>query len=147
MKLDQILATVGKAKAPRRIGRGTGSGRGKTSGRGHRGYGARSGAGKLLGFEGGQNPVFSRIPKRGFSNAMFRTDYQIVNVAALDRFKAGTRVDAQVMKEARLIHDLDKPVKLLGGGELKKKLTVVANRFSTSAAKKITDAGGTVEQL
>ena len=148
MKLDEILQAAGKHKARRRIGRGNGSGYGKTSGRGHRGYGQRSGSTKQYGFEGGQNPMLARIPKRGFNNADFRTEYQIVNVATLEeRFDPETRVDAAALKAARLIGDSAKPVKVLGRGELSKKLTVVANKFSASAAEKIAKAGGTVEQV
>ena len=148
MKLDEVLSTAGKNKRRRRVGRGVGSGRGKTSGRGHKGYRARSGRTSLLGFEGGQNPMLARIPKRGFSNALFRKDYQIVNVALLEeRFEDGSRVDAPALQAARLIQDAAKPVKVLGNGELKKKLTVVASKFSASAAEKITKAGGSVEQV
>ena len=148
MKLDEILKAAGRHKGRRRVGRGNGSGHGKTSGRGHRGYHQRSGSGKLYGFEGGQNPMLARIPKRGFSNANFRTEYQVVNVAALeDRFEAGTRVDAEALKAARLIGDAAEPVKILGRGELTKKLTVVAHRFSASAADKIAKAGGAAEPV
>lgn len=147
MKLDEVLSTAGKNKRRRRVGRGVGSGRGKTSGRGHKGYRARSGRTRLLGFEGGQNPMLARIPKRGFSNALFRKDYQIVNVALLEeRFEDGSRIDGPALQAARLIQDAAKPVKVLGNGELKKKLTVVAAKFSASAAEKITKAGGSVEQ-
>ena len=147
MKLDEVLHAAGRHKARKRVGRGKGSGTGKTSGRGHRGYGQRSGSKRMYGFEGGQNPMLSRIPKRGFSNADFRKEYQIVNVASLDeRFEAGSRVDAEALKAARLIQDAAKPVKVLGRGELSKKLTVVANKFSASAAEKIVQAGGAAEQ-
>jgi len=146
MKLDEVLSAGGKSKPRKRVGRGIGSGHGKTSGRGHKGYRARSGRSRLLGFEGGQNPMLSRIPKRGFTNALFRKDYQIVNVASLETFKDGARVDGMVLQDARLIEDAVKPVKVLGSGELTKKLTVVASRFSAAAAEKITKAGGTVEQ-
>jgi len=146
MKLGEILSAAGRNKSRRRIGHGTGSGRGKTSGRGHKGYGSRSGARKRLGYEGGQTPAMARIPKRGFSNAKFRKDFQIVNVADLRRFDEGVRVDAGVLAQARLIDDADKPVKVLGKGRLSRKLTVVASKFSASAAQKIAQAGGTVEQ-
>ena len=145
MKLDEVLSAGGKSHPRKRVGRGIGSGHGKTSGRGHKGYRARSGRSRLLGFEGGQNPMLSRIPKRGFTNAHFRKDYQIVNVASLETFKDGARVDGKVLQDARLIEDAVKPVKVLGSGELTKKLTVVASRFSAAAAEKITSAGGTVE--
>lgn len=146
MKLDEILSAAGKHKPRRRTGRGIGSGRGKTCGRGHKGYGARSGSRKRLGFEGGQTPVLSRVPKRGFSNAPFRKDFQVVNVCSLERFDAGARVDAATLAKSRLISDAKKDVKILGRGVLTKKLTVVAAKFSGSAAQKITEAGGTVEQ-
>ncbi|MCK4602469.1 MAG: 50S ribosomal protein L15 [Phycisphaerae bacterium] len=146
MRLDEVLKAAGKNKTSKRRGRGTGSGRGKTSGRGHKGYGARAGAGKRLGYEGGQTPTLARIPKRGFSNADFRTEYQIVNVADLECFEAGAHVDAAAMVEANLIRHAEKLVKVLGRGELKKKLTVVAAKFSASAAEKIAAAGGTTQQ-
>lgn len=147
MRLDEVLHAAGKHKARKRVGRGKGSGQGKTSGRGHRGYGQRSGSKMMFGFEGGQNPMLARIPKRGFSNADFRKEYQVVNVAALDeRFEAESRIDAQAMKAARLIQDPAKPVKVLGRGEVSKKLTVVADKFSASAAEKIIKAGGAAEQ-
>lgn len=146
MKLDDILTSAGKHKRRKRIGRGTGSGHGKTCGRGHRGYHARSGSKLLLGFEGGQNPALARIPKRGFSNANFRKEYQIVNVASLDKFDDSERVDAAALAAARLISDADKPVKILGNGRITKKLTVVASKFSAAAAEKIAQAGGTTEQ-
>ena len=148
MRLNEILSSAGKNKARKRRGRGTGSGHGKTSGRGHKGYHSRSGSGLNLGLEGGQNPMLARIPKRGFSNADFRKDYQVVNVASLqERFKAGARVDAATLAEANLIEDASKPVKILGNGDLDKKMTVVASKFSQSAAEKITKAGGTFEQV
>ena len=146
MKLDEILSATGKKKARQRVGRGTGSGHGKTSGRGHKGAAARSGYSRRLGFEGGQNPVLARLPKRGFNNANFRKEYQIVNLAALDRFDDGARVDPAALAEAGLIRDAQEPVKVLGNGELSKKLTVVAGKFSANAAQKIEQAGGTVEE-
>jgi len=146
MKLDEILSMAGKNKPRRRVGRGDGSGHGKTSGRGHRGYKSRSGSKALLGFEGGQNPALFRIPKRGFSNVKFRKEFQIVNVGSLERFDEADRVDAAALAQARLISDPDKPVKILGNGDLTKKLTVVAAKFSAVAAEKIQKAGGTTEQ-
>ena len=148
MKLDEILSAAGRHKRSKRVGRGVGSGRGKTSGRGHKGYGSRSGAKKRLGYEGGQTPMLSRIPKRGFNNANFRKEYQVVNVAALEeKFASGERVDAETLAAANLISDLDKSVKVLGAGQIKKKLTVVVSKFSASAREKITQAGGTVEEV
>jgi large subunit ribosomal protein L15 len=147
MKLDEILHKAGRYKAAKRLGRGAGSGHGKTSGRGHKGMGARAGSGKRLGYEGGQNPILARIPKRGFTNAPFRKVYQIVHVADLERFGAGSTVDAAALAKARLIRDAAKPVKVLGDGELTKALTVAAEQFSASAREKITKAGGTAQQV
>lgn len=145
MRLDEILQSAGKNSRRRRLGRGSGSGRGKTSGRGHKGYGSRSGAKSRPGYEGGQNPVLFRVPKRGFSNIRFKKRYQEVNVGDLDRFSEGDRVDAAAMRQAGLIADENAPVKVLGDGELDRKLTVVAQKFSVSAAEKIAKAGGSVE--
>ena len=140
MKLDEILSAAGKHKRRKRIGRGTGSGHGKTSGRGHKGYGARAGAKCRAGYEGGQSTIVSRIPKRGFNNFNFRTEYQVVNLVDLeDAFEDGARVDVEALKQKKLIDT--------GDGELKKKLTVIADRFSAKAAEAITKAGGTVEAL
>jgi len=147
MKLDQILAAAGKHKSRKRLGHGEGSGHGKTSGRGHKGYGSRSGAKRRYGYEGGQTPALARIPQRGFSNAMFRKEFQLVNVASLERFEDGARVDAVALVAARLIKDAAEPVKILGHGEIRKKLTVVADKFSAAAAEKIAQAGGAVERL
>lgn len=146
MRLDEILTKAGHRKAHKRLGRGIGSGQGKTGGRGTKGGGARAGWGARLGKEGGQNTVFARMPKRGFNNFNFRTDYQVVNVSDLEKLEAGTRVDAEVLAKAKMISDVTAPVKILGNGNLSKKLTVVAQKFSASAAEKIAQAGGTVEQ-
>ena len=146
MNLDEILQQAGRHKARKRRGRGVGSGHGKTSGRGTKGGGARAGAKRRWGYEGGQNTAVARLPKRGFSNFRFRKGFQIVNVASLQAFPDGARVDPAAMADARLIDDAAKPVKVLADGELTKKLTVVASRFSAAAAEKITKAGGTVEQ-
>ena len=147
MRLDDILTSAGKGRPRKRIGRGIGSGHGKTSCRGHKGMGARSGSRRRMGYEGGQNPVLARIPKRGFNNANFRKEFQIVNVASLELFEDGAKVDAKALAEARLIGDRSTPVKVLGNGELTKKLTVVASKFSASAAEKISQVGGTAEQV
>ena len=147
MKLDDILSAAGKYKKRKRIGRGVGSGRGKTSGRGHKGYGSRAGSHQRLGYEGGQNPTIARLPQRGFNNANFRKEYQVVNVAALEAaFDNGATVDAAAQKKVSLISDVTKPVKVLGNGDLTKKLNVVAVKFSASAKEKITNAGGSVEE-
>ena len=145
MKLDEILKEAGRNKRRKRVGRGNGSGHGKTSCRGHKGCGQRAGATKMLGYEGGQNPVVARLPKRGFSNFNFCKDYQIVNVGDLDCFEADARIDAVTLQAAGMIDDATKMVKILGNGELKTKLTVVASKFSTGAAEKISQSGGTVE--
>jgi len=145
MKLDEILHRAGKQKARTRLGRGKGSGKGKTCGRGHKGMGSRAGAGKRLGYEGGGVSSLARIPKRGFNNARFRKEYRIVNVSALDRFEDGARVDAAALVEAGLVSDVDKPVKILGNGEVTRKLTVAVSKVSASAAEKIARAGGSVE--
>ena len=148
MNLNEILSAAGKSKSRKRVGRGTGSGHGKTSGRGHKGLGSRSGSGKRLGYEGGQNPVIARMPKSGFNNANFRKDYQIVNLSQLETcFEAGSKVDAESLVEARLIDDSAKPVKVLGNGAVTKKLTVMATKFSVSAAEKIAAAGGSAETV
>lgn len=145
MKLGEILKDAGRSKRRKRVGRGNGSGHGKTCCRGHKGRGQRSGIGKRMGYEGGQNPAVARLPKRGFSNFDFHKNYQIVNVGDLDCFDADVRIDAQVLQAAGLVEDAVKMVKILGNGELKTKLTVVASKFSAGAAEKITQAGGTVE--
>ena len=145
MKLQEILTAAGPNRRRKRVGRGNGAGHGKTSCRGHKGRGQRSGVGKRLGYEGGQNPAIARLPKRGFSNAQFRTEYQVVNVRDLNRFDDGARVDGEALKQARLVRDADEPIKVLANGELTKKLTVVASKFSAGAEEKITSAGGTVE--
>ncbi|HUS92132.1 MAG TPA: 50S ribosomal protein L15 [Phycisphaerae bacterium] len=148
MNLDEILQSAGRHKRRRRIGRGNGSGYGKTAGRGMRGFHQRAGSNKMFGFEGGQNPMLARIPQRGFNNANFRKEYQIVNLDTLEeRFEPGTRVDAQALAAQRLIDADGGPVKVLGRGELTKKLTVAVEKVSKSAAEKIARAGGTVEQV
>ena len=145
MKLDEILSTAGRSKRRKRVGRGNGSGHGKTSGRGHKGRGQRSGVGKRMGYEGGQNPAIARLPKRGFSNAQFQKDYQLVALGDLERFDDGERVDNKVLADAGLIDDAKKPAKVLANGEFSRKLTVVVAKFSATAALKITQAGGKIE--
>jgi len=143
--IHEITEKVGKYKARKRIGRGHGSGSGKTSGRGHKGAGSRAGFSHRPGFEGGQMPYFRRIPKRGFTNADFRTVYHIVNVASLEeRFKKGATVDAAALVESGLVSNFNNPIKVLGQGELTIKLEVTADKFSASAIEKIEAAGGSV---
>ncbi len=145
MMIHEITEKAGKYKARKRIGRGRGSGTGKTSGRGHKGAGSRSGYSRRPAFEGGQMPYFRRIPKRGFSNAAFRTEYHIVNVAALQNcFEAGANVDAAALVEAGLIRNTKLPVKVLAHGDITIKLNVTADKFSGSATSKIETAGGSV---
>lgn len=145
MMIHEITEKAGRYKQRKRIGRGTGSGTGKTAGRGHKGAGSRAGYKQKLGYEGGQIPFFTRFPKRGFSNAQFRTDYAVVNIGALDaRFDDGAEVNAEMLVKVGLIRDTKQPVKILGTGETSKKLTVTAAKFSASAKDKLEKAGGTV---
>ena len=146
MMIHDITAKTGKYKNRKRIGRGIGSGHGKTAGRGTKGAGSRSGwTGSIRpSREGGQTPFFRRIPKRGFSNFNFRTEYAVVNLRTLEaRFQNGTTVNPQALIEAGLIADTTLPIKVLGEGELTKKLDVVAAAFSKVAEEKIKKAGGT----
>ena len=131
----------------KRIGRGTGSGNGKTSGRGHKGWGSRSGSSNRPGYEGGQMPIYRRVPKRGFTNARFRKDYTVINVDRLDVFADGDTVDLAAVLDRGLVSMNTKLFKVLGGGELKTKLTVRAQKFSKSAVEKIQAAGGSIELL
>ena len=143
----EITSVAGKNKGRRRIGRGTGSGRGKTCGRGHKGSGSRAGASLRLLSEGGQMPLFRRLPKRGFSNYKFETRYEIVNVSQLERFDEGAFVGVEQLSNAGLINSLKNKVKILGGGELTKKLDVSAHKFSKAAEQKIVASGGTAKVI
>ncbi len=144
MKLHELSSVEGATKAPKRIGRGHGSGNGKTAGKGHKGQKARAGHGMRPGFEGGQMPLQRRVPKRGFNN-IFAKEYAIVNVSALEVFDDGAVVDAAALAEKGLIRCACMPVKILGNGELTKKLTVNAAAFSAGASEKIQKVGGTAE--
>ena len=144
MKLHELSPAQGSVKAAFRVGRGPGSGNGKTSGKGHKGQNARSGGGVRPGFEGGQIPLYRRLPKRGFKNH-FAVNYAIGNVAALNEFEDGAVVDEAVLLERRLITDPMDGLKILGNGELTKKLTVKANRFTASAKEMIEAVGGKAE--
>ena len=144
MKLHELQPAAGSTSAPKRLGRGVGSGLGKTSGKGHKGAKARSGGGKRPGFEGGQMPLYRRVPKRGFHN-IYRTEYATVNVGRLEIFENGTVVTAETLKEAGLISKVMDGVKILGNGELTKKLTVEAAKFSDTAKEKIEALGGKAE--
>ncbi len=138
----EITSIAGKNKARRRVGRGNGSGYGKTCGRGHKGAGSRAGSTSMTLFEGGQMPLFRRLPKRGFSNFNFATRYDIVNVSQLDRFADGSSIGAEQLSDAGLIGSTKSKIKILGDGELTKKLEIVAHKFSKSAEQKIIALGG-----
>lgn len=144
MKLHELQPAIGSTTAPKRLGRGVGSQLGKTSGKGHKGAKARSGGGKRPGFEGGQMPLTRRLPKRGFTN-IFGKEYATVNVSALNVFEDGAVVTAEALKEAGLIKKTLDGVKVLGGGELQKQLTVAVDKVTEGAKEKIEKAGGKVE--
>lgn len=146
MKLHELSPAPGSKHPKKRIGRGIGSGMGKTATRGHKGQWARSGGGVRPGFEGGQNPLFRRLPKRGFKN-FNRVEYAIVNMEELNRFAAGTVVTPEFLKETGIVKNQKDGIKILGNGELTVSLTVKANKFSQSAVEKITAAGGTSEVI
>ncbi|MDP2892135.1 MAG: 50S ribosomal protein L15 [Bacillota bacterium] len=146
MKLHELTPAKGSTRRPRRVGRGPGSGLGKTSGRGHKGQKARSGGGVRPGFEGGQMPLVRRLPKRGFTNIFAKT-YAIVNVATLDKLENGTTVTPELLMEKRIVRKMGNGIKILGNGELTKKLTVKAHKISEAARKKIEKAGGSVEVI
>ncbi|GAB1422450.1 50S ribosomal protein L15 [Anaerolineales bacterium] len=148
MKLQDLKPTPGSTRKRIRVGRGIAAGKGKSAGRGTKGQGARSGGGKGPYFEGGQLPLVRRLPfKRGFTN-LFRIPYQEVKVEALEAlFEAGATVNPEALAEVGLIRNADQPVVILGNGDLSKKLTIQAHRFTTSAGEKIEKAGGTAEKL
>ena len=146
MKLHELHPAEGSTAAQKRLGRGSGSGLGKTSGKGHKGAKARSGGGKRPGFEGGQMPLYRRVPKRGFNN-VFGTEYAEVNVERLEVFNDGDVVNAQALLEKKIIRKELDGVKVLGGGELTKKLTVQAAKFTGSAKEKIEAVGGKAEVI
>ena len=146
MKLHELSPAYGSAKASYRKGRGAGSGNGKTAGKGHKGQNARSGGGVRVGFEGGQLPLYRKLPKRGFKNR-FAVNYAIVNVETLNKFVDGTVVDIDVLLAAKIIRKPMDGLKVLGNGELTKKLTVKAAVFSATAKEKIEAAGGKVEEV
>jgi large subunit ribosomal protein L15 len=146
MAFNQLKANQGARKKRTRVGRGIGSGLGKTSGRGILGQGSRSGGSVRPGFEGGQNPLYRRIPKRGFKNYT-TVRYGVVNVSDLSQFKDGTEVNPTMLIDLGLVKSRAKGVKILGNGKLDKKLKVLAHHFSQSAIKAITEAGGTTEVI
>ena len=146
MKLNELSPAQGSAKAAWRKGRGPGSGNGKTAGKGHKGQNARSGGGVRPGFEGGQLPLYRKLPKRGFNNK-FAVNYAIVNVEALNKFEDGAVVDMAALVAARIVRKPLDGLKVLGNGELTKKLTVKATVFSATAKEKIEAAGGKTEEV
>lgn len=143
----EITSVAGKKKARRRIGRGCGSGHGKTAGRGHKGAGSRAGSTSVTLYEGGTMPLFRRLPKRGFSNYKFAQRCQIVNVSQLERFEDGSIIGLQQLSDAGLVDSLKSKVKILGSGELTKKLEVTAHKFSKSAEQKIAASGGSAKVI
>ena len=145
MKLHELKPAEGSAKAAWRKGRGAGSGNGKTAGKGHKGQNARSGGGVRPGFEGGQLPLYRKLPKRGFNNSKFATVYAIANVEALNAFDNGAVVDLEALLAKKIIRKANDGLKILGNGELTKKLTFKASVFSESAKEKIEAAGGKIE--
>lgn len=147
MKLHTITPAEGATRARKRVGRGPGSGTGKTAGRGENGQNSRSGGGVRVGFEGGQTPLFRRLPKRGFSNAKFKKVYVVINLDDLNRFEDGAEVNPTILKEMGLVKKATDGIKVLGNGTLKKKLNVKANKFSLSAKKQIEDLGGKAEVI
>ena len=145
MKLFELQPAPGTKKSPKRKGRGPGSGNGKTGGHGHKGQNARAGGGVRPGFEGGQMPLYRRLPKRGFNNKIFAKVYAELNVSDLNAFENGTTVTAELLVENGLVRKLNDGVAILGNGELTKKLTVQAAKFTKTASEKIEAAGGKVE--
>ena len=147
MKLHELRPNEGAFKTSKRVGRGVGSGLGKTSGKGHKGQNARSGGGVRPGFEGGQLPLFRRLPKRGFSNAMFKVEYATINVSDLEKFEDGAVVTPELLKEMGILKKQLAGVKVLGNGNLTKKVIVKANKFSATAVEKIEAIGGKAEVI
>ncbi len=147
MKLHELTKNEGATSSRKRVGRGPGSGLGKTSGKGHKGQNARTGGGVRPGFEGGQTPLFRRLPKRGFSNAMFKVEYAVINLGDLNKFEDGAVVTPELLKAMGIMKKQLSGVKVLGNGNIEKKLTVKAHKFSKSAVEKIEAIGGKVEVI
>ena len=146
MKLHELKPVAGSKKSQKRVGRGTGSGLGKTAGKGQKGQNSRTGGGVRSGFEGGQMPLYRRLPKRGFKN-IFAKEYAEVNIAQLNRFEDGATVDPVALIEAGILKNVRDGIRILGNGTLEKKLTVIANGFTKTAEEKIVAAGGKVEVI
>lgn len=147
MKLNQMSPALNSTTTRRRVGRGIGSGLGKTSGKGHKGQNARSGGGVRPGFEGGQLPLFRRLPKRGFSNAPFKVRYATINLSDLNRFEDGALVTPEILKEIGLVKNQLDGIKVLGNGTLEKKVNVKAHKFSSVAKEQIEKMGGKAEVI
>ena len=147
MKLHTMKTAEGATFTRKRVGRGIGSGLGKTSGKGHKGQNARSGGGVRQGFEGGQLPLFRRLPKRGFTNAMFKTEYAVINLSDLNKFEDGATVSPELLKEMGLVKKQLDGIKVLGNGKLEKKLVVKAHKFSNVAKEQIEKLGGKAEVI
>ena len=147
LRLNELRPVKGSKKKSKRIGRGTGSGTGCTAGKGNNGYGARSGASNKFHFEGGQTPLTRRIPKRGFTN-IFKKEYQIVNVAELDKLKeVDKEITVEILHKNGLVHEIDRPVKILGNGDLTKAINIKVHAFSKAAREKIEKAKGKAEVI
>ncbi|NHM33393.1 50S ribosomal protein L15 [Neobacillus terrae] len=146
MKLHELKPAEGSRKERKRLGRGIGSGQGKTAGKGHKGQNARSGGGVRLGFEGGQTPLFRRLPKRGFTN-INRKEYAVVNLDALNRFEEGTEVTPELLIESGVVSNERAGIKILAKGNVEKKLTVKAHKFSSAAKEAIEAVGGKTEVI
>lgn len=144
MELSNLKPKKGSRRTRKRVGRGPGSGHGKTSGRGEKGQKSRTGFSRMLGFEGGQMPLHRRLPKRGFTNT-FRTEYAVLNLSDLEQFEAGATIDRDALRKAGLVRSANRKIKVLGDGDLTKKLTVHADKFSKSAREKIEAAGGSCQ--
>ncbi len=147
MKLHTMQPAEGSTKVRKRIGRGTSSGTGKTAGKGHKGQNARSGGGVRPGFEGGQLPLFRRLPKRGFSNAKFKTEYATINLSDLNKFEDNAVITPELLKEMGLVKNQMDGIKVLGNGTLERKLTVKAHKFSSAAKEQIEKLGGKAEVI
>lgn len=147
MKLNTVKPNPYATKTRKRVGRGPGSGTGKTAGRGENGQNSRSGGGVRIGFEGGQTPLFRRLPKRGFSNANFKKVYAIINLDDLNKFEDGAEVTPEILKDMGLVKNTKDGIKVLGQGKLERKLTVKANKFSSSAKETIEKIGGKAEVI
>ena len=147
MKLEELKKNPGATHSKKRVGRGSGSGLGKTSGKGHKGQNARSGGGVRPLFEGGQLPLYRRLPRRGFSNALFKVRYATINVEDLNVFEDNTLVTPALLKETGMVKKQLNGIKVLGNGKLEKKLTIQAHKFSTSALEKIKESGSKAEVI